>query len=312
MATSISAQQHEELVAATILMWPGNSAAERAKQAAALHLLSCPSFGANSSPIATAVKCKLGATTQQCGLGPFRQLFQQDDCFSVRNVLDSEAWIELRPTRCANACSVCGCYMCLKPSLYTVIVHQQSCTRNDCTLLTILEHGGAHGNKRQCNSTAGLAGSNSTTAKSLCQLALLSSCLDCCTDLRLLQAATSITIYKTPRSSTQQQSPKHTSLRAAALLVWPGDSPAARAKRAAAAHLLSYPALTAASSPVALAVKEELGATTHQCGLGPFRQLLQQDECFSVQDAAQSEAWIRLLPNRCACGHVYRVFGGSL
>jgi hypothetical protein len=123
---------------------------------------------------------------------------------------------------------------------------------------------------------------------------------------RLMQAATSSSI-STQCSSTHQKTspggyaaapPKHAELRAAALLVWPGNSPAARAKRAAAAYLLRCPSLAAASSPVAHAVALELGASTQQRGLGPFRQLLQQDDCFSVQNPLESEAWIELLPNR--------------
>lgn len=101
MATTLPAQQHDDLVAATIHRWPDDSADARAKRAAALYLLSCPAFGAKSSPIATAVQHELGATTQQCGLRPFRQLLQQDVCFNVRNAWESEAWIVLRPKRCA-------------------------------------------------------------------------------------------------------------------------------------------------------------------------------------------------------------------
>jgi hypothetical protein len=107
MATRNTAQQREELLAATFAKWPGNSAAARAKRAAAAYLLRCPFLGANSSHIATAVKRELGAT-QQCGLGPFRQLLQQDDCFSVQQATP-EAWIELLPDRWAHAPCRVGC-----------------------------------------------------------------------------------------------------------------------------------------------------------------------------------------------------------
>jgi hypothetical protein len=100
MATRGSAQQHDQLLAATFSKWPGNSAAARAKRAAAAYLLSCPYLGANSSPTAAAVTRKLGASTQQFGLGPFRQLLEHNDCFSVQQATP-EAWIELLPSRCA-------------------------------------------------------------------------------------------------------------------------------------------------------------------------------------------------------------------
>jgi hypothetical protein len=81
---------------------------------------------------------------------------------------------------------------------------------------------------------------------------------------------------------------------------WPGSSAAARAKRAAAAYLISCSSLGAVSSPVAMAVRDALNASTQQMGLPPFRQLLQQDDCFRVDNALESEAWIVLLPDRCA------------
>jgi hypothetical protein len=43
-------------------------------------------------------------------------------------------------------------------------------------------------------------------------------------------------------------------------------------------------------------------------GLGPFRQLLQQDKCFDVQDAHKTEAWIQLLPNRYVCEQRYDAY----
>lgn len=97
MTTDISEQQLNELLEATHHAWPGISAAARAKRAAAAHLISCPSMGATSSSVAKTVQRKLGATTQQSGLGPFRQLLQNDKCFRVHNPVESEAWIELMP-----------------------------------------------------------------------------------------------------------------------------------------------------------------------------------------------------------------------
>jgi hypothetical protein len=105
MPTTLSAEQREELVAAIILLWPGNSAPERAKQAAALYLLRCPHLGANSNAVAAVVIRKLGATTSQCGVGPFIRLFQRDVCFRVGSPKEAEAWIDLRINRYALATS---------------------------------------------------------------------------------------------------------------------------------------------------------------------------------------------------------------
>jgi hypothetical protein len=101
VATTITAQQRRNLLDVLPVKWHGNSAAARAKRAAAAYLISCPSLGAVSSPVALAVRDALHASTQQMGLPPFRQLLQQDDCFRVENALESEAWIVLLPDRCA-------------------------------------------------------------------------------------------------------------------------------------------------------------------------------------------------------------------
>jgi hypothetical protein len=100
-------------------------------------------------------------------------------------------------------------------------------------------------------------------------------------------------------SSTIPQQHKTAPLHAAVQVVWPGDSAPARAKRAAAAFLLSRQTYGAASSPVATAVTRDLGTTTQQAGLGPFRQFLQQDCFFRVENTLGSEAWIVLLHDRC-------------
>lgn len=99
--SSLSHSEASDIRAATLLAWPGSSAAARAKRAAALHLLKCPSMVDTSSQIASAVKHELGATTQQSGLGPFRQLLQQDDCFTVQDTQESEARVQLRRDRYA-------------------------------------------------------------------------------------------------------------------------------------------------------------------------------------------------------------------
>jgi hypothetical protein len=108
VASSTTPQQRnpEPLHAAVQVVWPGDSAAARFKRAAAVYLLSQPSFGANSSHVATAVRCQLGTSTQQAGLGPFRQFMQCDSCFRVDNALESEAWIVLLPDGCTNSSSM--------------------------------------------------------------------------------------------------------------------------------------------------------------------------------------------------------------
>jgi hypothetical protein len=74
MTYTVPPQQRRELEDAIYRFWTGTSAA--AKRAAAACLLSCPELGASSSHVAAALKYELGMSTQQMGLGPFRQLIQ--------------------------------------------------------------------------------------------------------------------------------------------------------------------------------------------------------------------------------------------
>uniref|UniRef100_A0A383WP17 Uncharacterized protein n=1 Tax=Tetradesmus obliquus TaxID=3088 RepID=A0A383WP17_TETOB len=241
MTTDISEQKLNKLLEATHHAWPGTSAAARAKRAAAAHLISCPTMGATSSSVAKAVQRELGATTQQSGLGPFRQLLQNDKCFRVHNPVESEAWIELMSEQVSG------------------------------------------GHPHELLKTTA-ASSSRTNAES------------------------SSTHQQQSSLARQQSSLSHSEasdIRAATLLAWPGSSAAARAKRAAALHLLKCPSMVDTSSHIASAVKHELGATTQQSGLGPFRQLLQQDDCFTVQDTQESEARVQLPRDRLllACIH---------
>lgn len=100
-------QRYESLLSAVDLAFPGHSAASRAKKAAATHLINEPERNL-SSPVAQAVRHALGTSTTALGLPPFRQLLQQDPCFTVHAPQASEACIELNKGVCMLYGDICG------------------------------------------------------------------------------------------------------------------------------------------------------------------------------------------------------------
>lgn len=90
----MSDQHCTELLSCSDRAYPGLSAANRVKKAAAAHLI-CHPDQCSSSSVAKAVHLVLGTSAKDLGLPSFRQLLSDDPCFIVHGAKESEAYIKL-------------------------------------------------------------------------------------------------------------------------------------------------------------------------------------------------------------------------